>query len=129
MTDSETLLLVDDDPMVLGVTRRMVEAAGARGVLATSGEEALAAATRMAAEGSAGDISAVLIDVSMPGLAGAELAVSLRAAGSAAPMILTSGYAEDAATPGSRSAAIASFISKPYSQHDLVAALAAATAP
>ena len=56
-----------------------------------------------------------------------ELA-ALRAAGVTAPMILTSGYAEDEAAIGSESAAVAGYIPKPYSQHDLLAALAAATA-
>jgi CheY-like chemotaxis protein len=65
---SETLLLVEDEPDVLDVTRRSLEGLGYRVLTAASGAEAL---ERLAA---AGAVHVLLTDVVMPGMDGQELA-------------------------------------------------------
>lgn len=70
---TRTLLLVDDDDDLREVAQASLELDGQFTVLpAASGAEAL----RIAAEE---PVDAVLLDVMMPGMSGAELAVELRA--------------------------------------------------
>ncbi|MFI5401606.1 MAG: PAS domain S-box protein [Planctomycetota bacterium] len=65
---SETVLLVEDEPQVLDVMRRVLEEMGYHVLAATSGAEALA---RLAEPGT---IHLLLTDVMMPGMDGHELA-------------------------------------------------------
>jgi len=80
-----TLLLVDDDEMVL---ESMEEALAARGhfvVLAATGEAALAKLER----GLQPDV--VILDMNMPGLGGAETLARIHALNPALPILLTTG--------------------------------------
>jgi signal transduction histidine kinase len=83
-----TLLLVDDDPLVLASTTAMLEDLGHRVVEAASGAEAL---DRLR-DGAAIDL--VITDYAMPGMTGLQLAEALRRLRPGLPVLLATGYAE-----------------------------------
>jgi DNA-binding NtrC family response regulator len=78
---AKTVLVVDDDPTQRRLTQAVLEREGFAVALAASGEEAL---TRLA--GGGGDV--VLLDLSMPGLSGADTLKEMRARGMAQPVIV-----------------------------------------
>jgi PAS domain S-box-containing protein len=81
-----TLLLVEDDPGLLELTRELLEDAGYVVVPASHAEEALGLAER-------GRIDAIVTDVVMPGMTGPEMVARLRAGGVTAKVLYMSGYA------------------------------------
>jgi CheY-like chemotaxis protein len=83
-----TLLLVDDDPLVLASTAAMLEDLGHRVVEAASG----AAALERLRAGAAIDL--VITDYAMPGMTGLQLAEALRRLRPGLPVLLATGYAE-----------------------------------
>ncbi len=111
---SEAVLLVEDDAVVREAGRRLLERLGYRVWCASSGEEALRLAT-----GGACPLELLLSDVVMPGMNGVELAARLRELRPGLPVVLTSGYAEEAVArfgprvPGAR------FLPKPYTPESL----------
>ncbi len=88
MTASTALVLcVDDDAAVLEVTRKLLESAGYRVLSASSGAEAL-----RITDGSA--IDAAVLDYSMPGMNGGELAARLRELHPQLPIIFYTGSSD-----------------------------------
>jgi DNA-binding NtrC family response regulator len=114
------VLIVDDDP----VQRRLAEAAIAKGgyhpVCAEGGEAALEVL-----EGAAGgDISALVLDVMMPGMDGLELLSRLRQRGVDLPVIVQTGQGSiDIAVRAMRAGAF-DFVVKPVAPERLAAAVA-----
>lgn len=123
--DSLSVLIVDDDPRVVALTRAMLELDGHTVSSARDGNEALRLATACAAAGTAFDV--MLVDVTMPGMPGPELVAALRRAGIATPCVLVSGL--DAELTGDRleTAAAKAVLAKPFSLAELRAALARAS--
>jgi response regulator RpfG family c-di-GMP phosphodiesterase len=81
------VLLVDDEPNVLSALRRSLRGRGFEVVIANSGEEALAVMQRQ-------PVDAIVSDMRMPGMSGAELLkASLTLAPDAVRVLLT-GYAD-----------------------------------
>lgn len=81
-----TLLVVEDDPVVRGLLAGMLELLGHRAWTAASGEEAL--------EGwpeAADDVAGAILDWTLPGIRGDELARRLRELEPGLPLVLTSG--------------------------------------
>jgi CheY-like chemotaxis protein len=87
---TETLLLVEDEPAVLDLARRMLSARGYRVLAASSGEAALEIARAEPR------IDLVVTDVVMPGMGGPELARRLRELRPGLGVLFASGYPEDA---------------------------------
>jgi CheY-like chemotaxis protein len=84
---TETILLVDDEPLVRESTRRMLSSLGYTVISAKNSEEALAiAAERLEA------IDLVISDVIMPGMNGLELARELSRLRPAVKVLFVSGY-------------------------------------
>jgi signal transduction histidine kinase len=110
-----TVLVVDDEPHVRAVARRVLERCGYRVLLAEHGEEALAIAA-------GAEISVALVDATMPGLSGAETLRRLRALRPALPLVLTSGHAEDEVRQAATDAG-AGFLPKPFAPDDLRGAI------
>ncbi len=104
-----TVLLADDDPMVLVVARRMLELLGLNVISARDGREA----TRIF-RGRAKEIDFVLLDLSMPHLSGVEALAAMQRIRSDIKVILTSGYNEREATERFAGKGLAGFIQKPY---------------
>jgi two-component system cell cycle sensor histidine kinase/response regulator CckA len=109
----ETILLVDDDPLVLRVARRGLEQVGYR-VLAAQGA---AEATTLAAEHGP-DIALLVTDVMMPGQRGTGLAAELTAEWPHLRVLFISGY--PGATAGSTAALQ---LNKPFSPDELAVAI------
>ena len=83
-----TILLVDDDSLVLENTAAMLEDLGHRVIEASSGEEGLRLIR------GAGAIDLLITDHAMPGITGLELTDLVRAEQPEMRIILASGYAE-----------------------------------
>jgi PAS domain S-box-containing protein len=111
---NETLLLVEDEPMILRVARRALEKLGYRVFGARDGVEGLEVAATIS-----GTIDLLVTDVVMPRLGGRELAQKLLELRPRTKVLYTSGYAENAiAFHGVLSDGV-NFIQKPYSPSSL----------
>jgi two-component system, cell cycle sensor histidine kinase and response regulator CckA len=106
---AETILLVEDDEMLRGLTRETLEAAGYRVLAAADAEEALRAGWRHR-----GPIHLLLTDVIMPGANGAELARRLGGERPEMRVLFASGYTDDVLLHRGASAEGMSFLQKPY---------------
>jgi CheY-like chemotaxis protein len=109
------VLVVDDDSLVLLSTSAMLEDLGHQVISATSASKALEILST-----SDLDIDLLISDQVMPGMTGLELARTIRASRPRLPIILASGYAE--LPPGLPDI---SRLAKPFTQRDLVDAMAA----
>ena len=106
------VLVADDEPAVLEVVVRSLESAGYRTVCARDGREALELYRRRA-----GELSAALLDVTMPGKSGVEVLAEIRAGDVPMPVVLMSGYEpQDTA----RTVEPDAFLRKPFAQRDLL---------
>jgi PAS domain S-box-containing protein len=112
----EAILLVEDDPLVRGVTLRALESSGYRVIPAASGEEALAIARR---EGQLIDL--VVTDVVMPGMTGREVVDELRRHRPRVPALFVSGYTQDAILQRGVLDSGMAFLPKPFTPSTLVA--------
>ncbi|MBI2299877.1 MAG: PAS domain-containing protein [Armatimonadetes bacterium] len=103
------VLLVDDEPGVRDVTRRMLEQLGFTVIAVGSGAEAVAAY-----RDSAGTIALVVLDLTMPGMSGEETFAALQAVNPEVRAVVTSGHSEadSAARFGERGPA--GYVQKPY---------------
>ena len=108
-----TVLVVDDDPMVRSVARRLLESFGLEVVVAEGGPEAIA---RIAAAPES--IDAVLLDITMPEMSGPEVFARLSEIRPNLPVVLMSGYHEDELT-SDVGAGISGFVQKPFTPADL----------
>ncbi len=86
---AKTVLVVDDDPLVLTSTAAMLDDLGYGVDTANSGEEAL---ERLAA----GGIDILVTDQAMPGMSGTELIDRARALHGSLPALIVTGIVEDA---------------------------------
>jgi PAS domain S-box-containing protein len=112
----ETILLVEDEPMVRGLVRTMLSARGYEVLEASSGEDAL---ERFRA--AIGAVDLLLTDVVMPGINGRVLAERLSALRPGLKVLFMSGYTEDAVL-GARASDVR-FLQKPFAPDALRAAV------
>ena len=103
------VLLVDDEEVVRKVAGRMLEHIGFEVLTAANGKEAV----RLFHE-KGDEVDLVLLDMTMPGLSGAEVFERIREVRSDARVILSSGYDEDDAMTEFVGKGLAGFIQKPY---------------
>jgi PAS domain S-box-containing protein len=107
---AESVLLVEDELMVMEMVEKILRAQGYRVITASGGEEALAVAKDMN-----GEIDLLLTDVVMPRMSGGELARTLVAQHPDLKILFMSGYTEDAAVHQGRLEHGADFLQKPFS--------------
>ncbi len=89
--EDSTLLLVDDEILIVNTCRKLLELAGYRVITATSGREAIHCFARHR-----GRISALVMDIHMPEVGGLEAVEVIRSEAPELPVLLMSGYAQDA---------------------------------
>jgi DNA-binding NtrC family response regulator len=107
MTARPLLLVVDDEPGVLALIRRVAEGEGFEVITCTDGREAL----RIARERRPG---LIMVDLRMPDVAGLEVVRALRDADAKATIVLMTGYASiDSAVEAVKLGA-ADYLTKPF---------------
>jgi PAS domain S-box-containing protein len=116
----ETVLLVEDEPDVLGLASELFRSIGYEVLAASSASEAAAVLKERR------DITVVFTDIAMPhGISGIELARLVRSEYPAVKVILTSGYPLAVLRDEHGSLGEFTFIHKPYRLADLARALRA----
>jgi two-component system, cell cycle sensor histidine kinase and response regulator CckA len=115
-----TVLVVDDEPLVLRLTAGSLSALGYTVLSASSGEEAL-----RVLRGRVDEIDAVVLDMVMPGMDGCDTYLAMRAVREGLPVILVTGNAMNAKAQDLIDLGVRRFLAKPYALSDLSAALAA----
>ena len=114
IVEAGTVLLVDDDKIVLEITKTMLSNQGFTVLRAMDGVEALEVFRQHKDE-----IRFVLSDVTMPRMNGWETLLALRKITPGIPVILTSGYSEEQVMEGAPSERPQAFLGKPYGFHAL----------
>jgi len=109
-----TILLVDDEEIIVDITSRMLAKLGFTVVSARDGIEALELFLQHKKE-----IRLVLSDVSMPRMNGWETLTALRQISPDIPVILASGYSEEQVMDGAHPEKPQAFLGKPYGFKDL----------
>ncbi|HLZ73222.1 MAG TPA: ATP-binding protein [Dehalococcoidia bacterium] len=120
-----SILLVDDEALILETTQLMLELDGHQVTTADSGAEALALLRESAEPGEAGIYDAVLTDLGMPGMNGLQLLAAIRAAGYTLPCLLVTGWGAELAGTDVEAAGAQAVLPKPFSIQQLRQALGA----
>ena len=113
--DAGKLLVVDDTEAVHTVTSRMLKRTGFEILRADDGASAIAMF-----EAYKDEIAVVLLDVVMPGMTGEQVLGELLQINPAVPVVLSSGYADQAGESVVSSKGAAAFLPKPYARGDLL---------
>jgi signal transduction histidine kinase/CheY-like chemotaxis protein len=111
---SRTVLVVDDDPLMLSLAEELLAELGYEPVGYDSPQQALAAF-----ETGPQRFDAVLVDERMPGLSGTELAARITARRADIAVIVVTGYRGPDLEERARAAGVARVISKPYTASTL----------
>ncbi|MBV9173818.1 MAG: response regulator transcription factor [Chloroflexi bacterium] len=111
-----TVLIVDDEPIVLEVVGRYLRRDGFATVGAATGPEALSAATDPDQPP-----HVIVLDVMLPGLDGFEVCRQLRAQHVTAPIILLTARGEESDRIGGLGIGADDYVVKPFSPGELVA--------
>ena len=111
---TETILLVDDEAMILDVGRDMLERMGYQVVTADSGESALSQLSKLS-----GEVDLIVLDLIMPGMSGAKTFDKIREWDPTIPVILSSGYSINGQATELLERGCNGFIQKPYSIREL----------
>src|SRR6266849_9684340 len=112
------VLLVEDDPSVLGAVARALRGAGHKVELVTSGDKALSAATAV-------PYDAIVLDRGLPGLDGLEVCRQLRAAGNAVPILMLTARAAVTERVEGLDAGADDYVVKPFALDELLARIRA----
>jgi CheY-like chemotaxis protein len=113
---TETVLLVEDEPMVLDLSRHMLESLGYTVITAASPGEALRVADLRG-----GEIDLIVTDVVMPEMHGPELARRLQTSFPHLKCLFVSAYFSDSDSTRAVLDEAIDFLQKPFSATDLAA--------
>lgn len=114
VSGAETVLLVDDEPMITEVGQAMLENLGYHVLIAEGGEQAVQTVTEK------GDsIDLVVMDLVMPGMDGNRAFDLIRKQYPKMPIILSSGYSIDGQAAEVMRKGCNGFIQKPFNLSDL----------
>lgn len=111
---SETVLIVDDEDMIINVARAMLEKSGYRVVVAKDGEQAVDTVKRKG-----DDINLVILDLIMPGIDGGKAFDLIHEIQPAMPVILSSGYSLNGQAHDIMQRGCNGFIQKPFNIFEL----------
>ena len=107
--------VIEDEETVRAVAARMLRMMGFEPLLAVNGREG---ADLFASR--AGEIAAVLLDLTMPKMSGPDVFRELRRIRGDVKVILTSGYGRQEATTGFEGKGLAGFVRKPFRADELL---------
>ena len=113
-TGSETILVVEDQPSLRDLVRRVLEQKGYRVLDAPNGEQAV-----RVAESSVRPIQMIITDVVMPGMNARAMTARIRTTWPAARVLYMSGYHDDDVMLQSLAMAKVDFLQKPFLPYDL----------
>ena len=111
---AKTVLLVDDEEIVIGVGRQMLEKLGFSVLTAKNGKEALDVY-----KNNQYDIDFVVLDMIMPDMGAADTYVELQSINPAIKVLLSSGYGVDQQTNELLNRGCKGFIQKPFNMQSL----------
>jgi len=111
---SETLLLIDDEEVILQVGQPMLESLGYKVMTALDGKTAVEIFRQFS-----GEIALVILDVIMPGMSGCEIFDALKAINPRVQVLLASGYSLSGQAEEILSRGCVGFIQKPFSLEQL----------
>ncbi|MCU0596509.1 MAG: response regulator [Desulfobacterota bacterium] len=111
---SETVLLVDDEEMVLDVTREILEKTGYQVLTARSGREAVEVYERNLPR-----IALVILDMIMPDMGGEATFRRLKDLHPEVKVLISSGYSLDGAASRMLAQGCRGFVQKPFLLHEL----------
>nr|MEE4267958.1 PAS domain-containing protein [Candidatus Krumholzibacteria bacterium] len=114
LPQGHTIMVVDDEPLVLDLTARMVEKLGFSVLKATDGYEALCLHDKHRHE-----ISCILLDLTMPSMDGEEAYRELQRQQADVRVVLCSGYSEKDIERRFFGTGLTHFLHKPYSLEQL----------
>ncbi len=109
MKGTETILLVDDEPMVLAVSRDMLESLGYRVMTAGNGQGAISFYKENKEE-----IDLVILDMIMTGISGGETFDHLREINPGIRVLLSSGYSVNGQAQEILDRGCLGFLQKPF---------------
>ncbi|MFH0974792.1 MAG: PAS domain S-box protein [Spirochaetota bacterium] len=113
---NETLLLVEDEPLTLKMTREMLESLGYQVLAARNPGDAIKIATEYSSK-----IQLLVTDVIMPDMNGKDLKIKLSLICPKLKCLFTSGYTSDIIAHQGVLDDGVNFIQKPFSIHDIAA--------
>lgn len=109
----KTVLVVDDEPVVLDITREMLETAGFAVLTARDGIDAIEVFEKNVAS-----IDLILLDLTMPRMDGEQTLKEIRRSYDV-PIVVASGYNKQEVTSRFAGRDVAGFIQKPYNMKTL----------
>ncbi|HEY9162136.1 MAG TPA: PAS domain S-box protein [Desulfomonilia bacterium] len=112
----ETILLVEDEPSILSITKQLLEELGYHVLPASAPDEAI-----LTAKNHSGKIHLLLTDIVMPGMNGRDLENKLVSIDPGIKSLFMSGYFGVAVDDHDIIDKEVNFIQKPFSRHDLAA--------
>ena len=115
---AETVLLVEDEPAVRAIARRVLERQGYRVLEAANGADALSVSA-----GHGSRIHLVISDAVMPGMSGAEVTRRLQEERPGIKVLLMSGYTEDEVIRRGIVSSSVPFVQKPFVLADFAQAV------
>ncbi len=112
---NETVLVVEDDPTVAGVSFQVLSRGGYRVLLADCGESAVGLL-----RGHAGEIALMIVDVILPDMSGPQMAEVAREVHPEAAVLFASGYSSESIAERADMPPDGDFIEKPYASDELL---------
>ncbi len=114
MSDRDELgvLIVDDQEMVRGICRQVVESLGYHPFLAESGSQALEVLEQQ-------PVDVIIADIRMPGMSGIELLERIKAGHPRIEVIIMTGYASVPSAVQAMKLGAADYIVKPFSSEEM----------
>ncbi|MFH1351590.1 MAG: response regulator [Pseudomonadota bacterium] len=111
---TETILLVDDEEMILNVGKQMIESLGYEVIVSRSGREAI-----KVYEKSRDKIDMVIVDMIMPEMGGGEIYDRLKGINPGIKVLLASGYSLNGQATEIMNRGCGGFIQKPFNLNEL----------
>ena len=112
---TETILLVDDEQVLLDLGKQILAREGYKTIQAASGEEALALYRQKTSR-----ISLVILDLNMPGMGGHKCLAELLTLNPDVKVLIASGYSAEVQAKDTLKTGAAGFIQKPFLRNNFL---------